>query len=290
MYAPLIWKGEVLGVVLVDNSETKYAFNEDDLRLLLAMASQAAMFVKNHTLQQELRRQEVVRSNLLRQFSPQVAERLERMLKETDQWQLGGKRAEPVTILVSDVRGFSAMSANMEPGEVVEMLNELFGVCIPLIFKYNGTVDKFVGDSILAVFGSPEPDEQQWANAVRAALEIQQAIRAQGSNRQSRHLPACQVGIGIHTGAVLHGFIGVTERMEYTVIGDTVNRAARYCDGAGRGEVIISPEVYTYVANLVEVAPKTIRTKHPESEPDMEAYLVKAWKAKETDHLPAAPV
>jgi adenylate cyclase len=287
IYAPLIWKEEVLGVVLVDNSETRHAFTDDDLRLLMAMASQAAMFVKNHALQQELRRQEVVRSNLLRQFSPQVAERLERMLKDSDHWHLGGNRADPVTILVSDVRGFTSLSARMEPDEVVEMLNELFRVCIPIIFKYNGAVDKFVGDSILAVFGSPEADERQWVNAVRAALEMQQAIKAQQSEWLSRKLPICRVGIGIHTGAVLHGFIGATERMEYTVIGDTVNRATRYCDGAGKDEVIISPEVYAQVKELVEVAPKLITTKHPEVEPDLPAYVVKAWKLKETARLPA---
>ncbi len=286
MYAPLILKEEILGVVYVDNFETKSVFHDDDLRLLMAMASQAALFVKNQALQQELRRQEIVRSNLLRQFSPQVAGRLEKMLKETEQWQLGGSRAEPVTILVSDIRGFTALSAQMEPDEVVQMLNELFGVCIPIIFQHSGTVDKFVGDSILAVFGSPEPDEQQWVNAVRAALDMQRAILAQRGNWQERHLPLYQVGIGIHTGAVLHGFIGATERMEYTVIGDTVNRATRYCDGAGPDEIIISPEVYERISELVEVIPKTVQTKHPEVEPDLPAYVVKAWIGKETASLP----
>lgn len=122
MYAPLILKEEVLGVVYVDNFEIKSVFNDDDLRLLMAMASQAALFVKNQALQQELRRQEIVRSNLLRQFSPQVAGRLEKMLKESEQWQLGGSRAEPVTILVSDIRGFTTLSADMEPDKVVDML------------------------------------------------------------------------------------------------------------------------------------------------------------------------
>lgn len=287
MYAPLNWEGEVLGIVFVDNFESRNVFGDDDLRLLMAMASQAALFVKNHTLQQELRRHEVVRSNLLRQFSPQVAERLGRMLIESGHWHLGGKRAEPVTILVSDVRGFTTLSAKMEPDEVVTMLNDLFGVCIPVIFKYNGTVDKYIGDSILAVFGSPEPDERQWENAVLAALEMQQAIRLQQEQRQSDNLPVCQVGIGIHTGAVLHGFIGAAEQMEYTVIGDTVNRAVRYCDGAERGEIIISPAVYRHIADLVEVESKTIHPKHPETEPDMEAHVVKAWKSKDTSPLPA---
>lgn len=287
MYAPLIWKGEVLGVVFVDNFEMTGAFAEDDLRLLMAMASQAAMFVKNHTLQQDLRRQEVIRSNLLRQFSPQVADRLEQMLLESDYWHLGGQRTDPVTILVSDVRGFTSLSARMDPDDVVEMLNELFAVCIPIIFKYDGTVDKYVGDSILAVFGSPEPDKRQWENAVRASLEMQQAIRVQQEVWQKRKLPVYRIGIGIHTGAVLHGFIGAPERMEFTVIGDAVNRATRFCDGAEGGEVIISPEVFARVANSVEAIPKIIRTKHPESEPDMAAYIVKAWNAIDTSPLPA---
>jgi class 3 adenylate cyclase len=175
----------------------------------------------------------------------------------------------------------------MDPGDVVEMLNELFSVCIPIIFKYNGTVDKYIGDSILAVFGSPESDDRQWEHAVRAAFDMQQAIRAQGDKRQSRSAPVCQVGIGIHTGAVLHGFIGAAERMEYTVIGDTVNRAVRYCDGAHRGEIVISPAVYQQVADLVDVAARTITTKHPESEPDMEAYVIRAFKFKQTSPLPS---
>ncbi|MEW5957691.1 MAG: FHA domain-containing protein, partial [Chloroflexota bacterium] len=156
MYAPLIWQGEVLGVIFVDSFLSKQAFEDDDLRLLMAIANQVAMFVKNHTLQRDLRHQEVIRSNLLRQFSPQVAGRLERLLKQTDHLHLGGKRSDPTTILTSDVRGFTSLSAEMEPNELVEMLNELFGVCIPIIFKYDGTIDKYVGDAILAVFGSPD--------------------------------------------------------------------------------------------------------------------------------------
>ena len=279
MYAPLIWQDEVLGVVFVDNFMSKGAFDDDDLRLLMAIANQAAMFVKNHALQQDLRHQEVVRSNLLRQFSPQVAERLEGLLKDTSRLRLGGKRADPVTILASDVRGFTSLTAEMEPNEVVTMLNELFSACIPIIFKHNGTVDKYVGDAILAVFGSPDPDERQWENAVRAALEMQQAIDRLGERRAARGLPVCPVGIGIHTGAVLHGFIGSEEHMEFTVIGDAVNRADRYCDGAGPSEVIISPAVFEHVSGLVEVSARTITSKHPDTESALEAYLVKGFNS-----------
>lgn len=288
MYAPLIWQEEVLGVVYVDNFVTEDAFDLDDLRLLMAMASQAAMFVKNHALQEELRRQEVVRSNLLRQFSPQVAEHLEYLLKERGDLGLGGERVEPVTILTSDVRGFTALSAQMDPNDVMEMLNELFGAFIPIIFKYNGTVDKYIGDGLLAVFGSPDPDPKgtQWVNAVRAAFEMQRAIQKLGKGWESRGLPVYQIGIGIHTGAVLQGFIGSKEQMEYTVIGDTVNRASRYCNGAERGEVVISPAVYQHVSGLVEVLPKAIRSRHPDTESDLEAYVVKGFSTRSLDSSP----
>ena len=278
MYAPLIWKDEVLGVIFVDNIQDKNAFDEDDLRLLMAMANQIAMFLKNHKLQQDLLHQEVIRSNLLRQFSPQIADRIESLLNERDALRLGGERAEPVTILTLDVRGFTVLAAQMEPHDVVQMLNELFSACTPIIFKYNGTVDKYVGDAILAVFGSPEPDEQQWEKAVQAALEIQEAIERLGETRVNRNLAVCEVGIGIHTGAVLHGFIGSEERMEYTVIGDAVNRASRYCDGAGPGEIVISEAVYERVAHQVNTQPKVVAAKHPETEADLKAYLVQGLK------------
>ena len=279
MYAPLIWQDEVLGIVYVDNYISNDAFTKDDLLLLMAMASQAAIFVKNHALQEDLRHQEVVRSNLLRQFSPQVADHLEDLLNERGHLGLGGERVEPVTVLNSDVRGFTALSAQMDPRDVMEMLNELFGACIPIIFRHNGTVDKYIGDAILAVFGSPDPDPagQQWGDAVRAAVEMQRAVNHLGRKWQAQGRPIFEIGIGIHTGAVLQGFIGSNEQMEYTVIGDTVNRASRYCSGAKRGETIISPQVYEYVKGLVDVEPRLVTSKHPGTEDDLESFLVKGF-------------
>jgi adenylate cyclase len=272
MYAPLIWKDEVMGVVCVDTFTDPSAFGEDDLRLITAMANQAAMFVKNQALQQALRQEEALKANLLRQFSPKIAERF---IKETGRMRLGGERANPVTILTSDVRGFTSQSAHMEPAEVMQMLNEMFSVCVPIIFKYDGMVDKFIGDSILAVFGSPEPDEKQCEKAVRAAWEMQQALTQLGEEWRRHGLTPFEIGIGIHTGAVLHGFLGAQERMEYTVIGATVNLADRYCSGAARGEILISQSVFERVYRLVDVEFKTVRTKHPETEPDLEGFVLK---------------
>jgi adenylate cyclase len=279
MYAPLIWQDQVLGIAYVDNYRTSDAFTREDLRLLMAMVSQATVFVKNHSLQKALRHQQVIRSNLLRQFSPQVVDHLEALLQKRGHLGLGGEHVEPVTVLNSDVRGFTALSADMDPGEVMEMLNQLFGVCIPIIFKYNGTVDKYIGDAILAVFGTPDPEarDKQWIDAVRAAVEMQRAVRRLGRQWETQGRPVFEIGIGIHTGAVLQGFIGSNEQMEYTVIGDTVNRTSRYCNGAGRGEIVISPEVYRRVQGIVEAQPKTILAKYPGIEDAMEAYLVSGF-------------
>ena len=275
MYLPLLSGEEVLGVMCVDNYFIREAFSLTDFELLRAIANQVAMFLKDHVLRKDLQREEVLRSNLLRQYSPKVADRI---LKISSHLQRGGEEIEPVTILVSDVRGFTALSAKMEPDDVVRAINEMFDAFVPIISDLGGIVDKYIGDSVLAVFGSPENDSHQWEKAVQAAVRMQQAMRMLGEGRKIRRLPIFKVGIGIHTGKVIHGFIGSSERIEFTVIGDTVNRAARYCDGAGPEEIIISKKVYERVYHIVKVDPVTIVTKHPDREPDLEAYLVKGLK------------
>ena len=166
----------------------------------------------------------------------------------------------------------------MNPGDVVRMLSEIVDAFVPIIFEYDGIVDKYVGDSMLAVFGSPEPDNSQWENALRAALDMRAAFQKLREGRQVSRLPAFDVGISVHTGEVIHGFIGSAERTAYTVIGDTVNGASRYCDGAGPGEIVISKDVYKRVDHMVNVGPKTIHGKHADTEPDLEGYVVEDLK------------
>jgi len=275
IYVPLLLGEQVLGVMYVDNYLTREAFFGTDLELMRAIANQVAMFVRDHVLRKELKREEELRSHLSRQFSPKIAKRI---CATDSRLRVGGERVDPVTILVSDVRSFTALSAEMEPDEVVQMLNEMLNAFVPIVFEHDGVVDKYVGDSFFAVFGSPEKDDDQCEKAVKAALEMQRAVRELGEGRKVLRLPVFDVGISVHTGAVIHGFIGSTERLEYTVIGDTVNRASRYCDGAAAGEVVISQTVYERVYHLVNVQPKVIRTKHPEIEPDLKAFVVKDLK------------
>jgi class 3 adenylate cyclase len=275
LYVPLISGAQTLGVMYVDNKDERNVFTSADLELLTAIADQVARFVRENLLQPDLQREEVIRASLLRQFSPAVAEQI---LAGSQRLQLGGNRVNPITILVSDIRGFTSISAKMEPADVVRMLNEMFDAFVPIIFEYDGIVDKYVGDSVLAVFGSPDKDEQQWEKAVRAALEMQQAIHKLGEAWKTRRLPVFEVGIGVHSGEAIQGFIGSAQRTEYTVIGNTVNQAARFCDGADRGEILISSAVFEHVYRLVDVSPKTVKTKHPEREPDLKGYLVRGLK------------
>lgn len=270
IYAPLVCREEVLGVVYVDSCLDTNAFDEEDLYLLMSLAYQAAMLVKFHSLQKDLREEADIRGRMLRWFSPKIAKKL----MARGNVLLGGERVQ-ATVLCSDIRGFTALTRKMEPHDVVKALNETFELLIPIIFKYDGTVDKYVGDSILAVFGTPEADPDQWEHAVRAGVAMQEAMKDLSRIWRNQGREPFEIGIGIHTGEILHGIIGAQDRQEFTIIGDAVNRAARYCDGAGRGEVFISKEVYERVFRLVDVTAKTVQTKHPTTEGNLQGYLVK---------------
>jgi len=275
MYAPLIWKNEILGVIYVDASSPKGFFEKEDLKFMQAIATQAAMFMKNLSLQQALQREAVIKSRLLSQFPRPIAERLAR---NPSHMAYSSERVDNVTVLFSDVRGFTKLSAQMEPDMVVKMLNDMFHDLTPIVLKYNGTVDKYVGDAVLAVFGCPEPDKLQGENAVKTALEMQEAIIELQATRW-KNFPSYRIGVGIHSGPVIHGFIGARERMEYTVIGNTINIASRYCSAAGPGEILISPVVYQRLHQKVDVEhpPRDIETKH---EGKLKAYVVHHWKGK----------
>jgi adenylate cyclase len=272
MYAPLLWKGKALGAAVVDNYEKTRVFKSEDLKLLMAVAQHAAMAVANQTLQEELCRESAIRSNLLRQFSPKIAERL---LSHRGQLRLGGERCS-ATILFADIRGFSQLSQTMDPESVVELLNYYFSGLIPVLFSLDGSVEKYVGDAVVAVFGSPEADPQHFEKGLRAAVGMQEKMGALNAVRQARGDVTCGIGIGVHCGEVVQGFIGMPEQMNFACIGDPMNRTARYCEAAKAGEVLISPELYEHVWRIVHQAePVTVDSKGGQQ---LSAYRVtKLW-------------
>jgi adenylate cyclase len=173
----------------LETAQGQPAFSEDDLRLLLMVAHYAAMALSNQMLQKNCgasRRSRPTCCGSFRRLWPSN-------FSVAAVCKLSGERSE-VTILYSDIRGFTNLSRNMEPIEVVEMLNDYFNRLIPIIFAHGGTVDKYIGDAILAVFGSPKPDAQQHENAVRAAMDMQGAMRTLNERRAAQGKTTCEMG------------------------------------------------------------------------------------------------
>ena len=257
--ASLIWRGRSLGALWLSGSSAA-VFTKADLGLVVAIAHQAAMAVAAQRMQEEAERNGITLKRIMAHFSPKVASRL------LEQARLGrlrpGGLESQVTLLSCDLRGFTKATAGMPADEIVDLLNDYFAELVAVIARYEGTVDKYIGDAILAVFGSPEADAEHHGNAVLAAQEMQQAMRRLNEKRAVRGLALLELGIGLHCGTVLHGFIGSEERVEFTVIGDAVNKTSRYCDAAGPGEIVISPELHQVVWKKVKARRTEIETKH----------------------------
>lgn len=270
MYVPLLWQGQTMGVLCVDNPKQRAAFRQEDLQFLMSVANYAAAAVANQLLQDDLASSNRTLQGLLANFSPKLRRKLLQRARDGS-LQPGGEHSN-VTILMSDLRGFALVAAGLDSQSVFHMLNDYFSVLGDIIFQHDGTIDKFIGDAILAVFGSPEPDDQHALKAVRCAIAMQQAMRGINAARSAASLPCCELGIGIHTGDVLHGFIGAAERMEFTVIGDTVNKASHYCDGAPPRGIIIGNATHQFIHEHVPCEATRIATKH---EGDMDGWRVR---------------
>src|SRR5262245_59937267 len=275
MYAPLLWKSQALGAACVDNYGKPSVFNNDDLRLFVAIAQYGAMAVANQQLQEQLRRESTTKANLLRQFSPKIAERL---LRYRGPSPVGGERRD-VTILFADIREFSRITRSIGAESIVELLSSYFAAINSVIFSHDGTVVQFIGDTVFAVFGSPEPDSEHYEKAMIAAMEIQQKISVLHCTREKESKSMCNIVNGVHCGEVVHGFIGGPDSVVFTAVGDPVNRTSRYCAAAKAGEVLISPQLYERVWRIIRDAePLTIDAKFDEQ---LSAYRVKSlWEQR----------
>ncbi|HTO96569.1 MAG TPA: adenylate/guanylate cyclase domain-containing protein [Myxococcales bacterium] len=199
-----------------------------------------------------LKERERLRGTLGRYVSENVAERI---LSEEDDLSLRGE-VRHVVVLFLDVRGFTTISEKLTPAEVVALLNEYFGVVVDRVGAHGGTVNKFIGDAAMCIWGAPKPLEHAERAAVFCALEIQERVAKLSAERVRHGLTTVGLGIGINAGEAVAGNLGAAKRLEYTVIGDAVNLAQRLESQARGGEVLVSQPVYDKVAAEVEAVPR----------------------------------
>jgi adenylate cyclase len=218
MCAPL-WKGQkVIGIVHVDSSAHAGVFTVADLDLLTAMSNYAAVAIEQSCLNEKIREEHLARERLEKYFSPAVVTRIlsegERDVQELE-----------ATVVFADIVGFSRLTEKMQPREVAQLLNEYFSRMADAIFEHDGTVDKFIGDCIMAVFGAPYAQSDHAVRAVRVAVEMRRRLALLNAERRPQR--PIEMRVGINSGRVVAGPIGSSKRKEITVLGDTVNIASR---------------------------------------------------------------
>ncbi len=236
---PLIGsENKVLGVLYLDNFMSAHRFSEADLDFSIAFAGIAAVAIENGQFSDRIRQQALVRSNFERFFTPHLAARI---ANSADAVKLGGDK-RPVAVLFSDIRGFTALSETMDPDAMAKLLTEYFTEMVECVFRHGGTLDKFIGDAVMAQWGAPLGESDDVDRAMESALDMMDALDTLNERWRAAARPELQIGIGLNYGEAFAGNIGSERRLEYTVIGDTVNTASRLCGVAGKGEILVSEE------------------------------------------------
>lgn len=258
--APLWSDEEVIGVIYIDTKNDAYTFTEDDLDLLTAMGNQAAIGILNARLSEKARIEAELRGRLARYHSPDVVEHI---LRECEgEGGLLAASEKEVTVLFSDIRGFTSISERLSPTDVAALLNDYFTRMTDIVFEFGGSLDKYIGDAVMALFGAPFTGEEDAVNAVRAAVKMQAAL-AKGPGSKD----GLSIRIGINTGVVIAGNIGSPKRMDYTVIGDAVNVAQRLEAIAKPGQILIGGSTYEKVKDrflLNEIGRQHVKGKDEE--------------------------
>jgi adenylate cyclase len=249
MCSPLMAQGdEVLGVLYVDNLAMANSFTDDDLQFLVAFSGLVAVAIGNSRYADRLQREETVRANFERYFAPNVAAEIARHEQAV---KLGGDR-RPMTVLFADIRNFTTMAEQMEPDAIAALLTDYFTEMVEVIFEHGGTLDKFIGDALMALWGAPVPHPDDPRHAYQAAVAMQQTVEGLNQRWRAAGRPTIAVGIGINYGEVFVGNIGSHRRLEYTVIGDAVNVAQRLSAEAGPGDILVSEDFRRAVAAPVD--------------------------------------
>jgi adenylate cyclase len=233
-----IWnRTKIYGILYVDCLLSSRTFGEEDMELLTALSNQAAIGIERQRLDEAYKEESRRRSHMARYFSPEVVDVIinKKSAREIEERE--------VTVLFADVSGFTTLSERLTPTEIVELLNKFFELCTDIIFQYHGTLDKFIGDCVMGLFGVPLPLLDAPERAISAALEITEGLFLMNKDRpEDRRI---DVRIGINTGRAVVGDIGPINRLEYTVLGDSVNTASRLqSDVARQGQIVVGESTF----------------------------------------------
>ena len=246
-----IWEREnIVGVIYVDKAEGTNTFNEEDMYFLSAFANQAAVAIANAKLFDDVRREERLRTSLQRYLSPNIVD--EMVVNNTESFALGGQKKR-VSILFCDIRGFTTLTEKEPVETIVSLLNEYFSAMSDVIFNNHGTLDKFIGDAIMAIYGAPLELKDNAYKCVKTAVEMRLRLDKLNDKWKSEKKPQIQVGYGINTGEAIVGNIGSERRMEYTAIGDMVNVAARIEGETEGSQIFITEDTFQELGNRVNV-------------------------------------
>jgi adenylate cyclase len=253
MCAPL-WIGEaVIGVIYVDSPLHAGSFSEKDLDLLTALANFAAVAIERARLHEHVIEEKRIRGRLERYHSPQVVEEI--ITDVTATGDLKAVRTKVVTVLFADLVAFTSWSEKMPAEELARMLTEFFSLASDAVFACGGTIDKFIGDAVMVFFGAPLEQPDHADRAVAAALLIREGMVEWNKERTGRGDPPLEVRIALNTGEAIVGDIGSQRRVDYTVLGNAVNVAARMEEFVAQpGDVVIGPATYEAVKEKYDVA------------------------------------
>jgi adenylate cyclase len=267
MCVPLWNRNRVIGAVQVDSPIHIGRFTEEDLDLITALANFAAVAVERAQLSEKIEQERKIRSKMERYHSPAVIDEIVKGVVSADETDI---RTADVSILFADISGFTTVSETKKPEEVAEFLSNFFSAAVDAIFAYGGTLDKFIGDAVMAFFGAPIVQDDHADRAIMAGLMMMDRIEQWNVERVREGLPIVKIRVGINSGPATVGNVGTEKRVDYTVLGSSVNIASRLESGVAKpGQLVVSQNTLDRVMgsfnteSLGEFALKGLQQKMP---------------------------
>lgn len=248
MCVPMIYRAQLYGIVHLDSLFARGVFSNKDLQILTGLAAQAGRAIDNAYKAKEIEKSALARRDFERLLPPEI---VEQVISGKVQLQRGGELRE-TAVLFSDIRGFTHWTEQHQPGHIVSILNDYFELMVDAIHRHHGTLDKFMGDGIMALFGAPIAHGNDALNAVLSALDMMDGLATLNARLRAMGQDDVKIGIGINNGPVIAGYMGSSKSMEYTAIGDHVNLSARLCGVATPGQILLSENTFNAVSNAID--------------------------------------